>query len=87
MAFFGLTELQTESQYLFQGTFNLRFKVPFPHKQNIASKTHKKLPDNKVHEIKRLNHLDVRLYEFAREVILNRYESMRAANDKSYRHE
>ena len=26
MAFFGLTELQAESQYIFQGTFNLQFR-------------------------------------------------------------
>ena len=57
-----------------------QFRVPFPHKHNIALKTHKKLPDSKVDEINRLNHLDERLYEFAKEVMLRRYESMRAAN-------
>ena len=30
MAFFGMTELQTESQHVFQRTFNMRFKVKFP---------------------------------------------------------
>ena len=43
--------------------------LPIPAKINLT--------EIKVEEIKRLNHLDVELYEFAREVMLQRYESMK----------
>ena len=78
MAFFGVTELQTESQHVFQRTFNMRFKVKFPqYNQVVASEAKSNLTEIKVEEIKRLNHLDVELYEFAREVMLQRFESIK----------
>ena len=78
MAFFGVTELQSESQVVFQRTFNMRFKIKFPQQsQVVASKAQKSLSEIKVDKIKRLNHLDVELYAFAREVLLQRYESLK----------
>ena len=78
MAFFGVTELQSESQDVFQRTFNMRFKIKFPQQsQVVASKAQKSLSEIKVDKIKRLNHLDVELYAFAREVLLQRYESLK----------
>ena len=78
MAFFGVTELQSESQDVFQRTFNMRFKIKFPQQsQVVASKAQKSLSEITVDKIKRLNHLDVELYAFAREVLLQRYESLK----------
>ena len=45
--------------------------------QVVASEAKSNLTEIKVEEIKRLNHLDVELYEFAREVMLQRFESMK----------
>ena len=78
MAFFGVTEMQSESQHVFQETFNVRFNVKFPqYSQAIASEALKSLTDIQVEEIRRLNHLDVELYAFAREVLSHRYKSMK----------
>ena len=76
MAFFGLTELQAESQYIFQETFNLRFKVKFnQYNEDYPSKKYHDHPtDGQVKKIQRLNHLDVKLYKFAREVMMRRFE-------------
>ena len=85
MAFFGVTELQAESQDVFQRTFNMRFKTNFPQQsQVVASKALNGLPEIKENEIKRLNHLDVKLYTFAREVLLQRYESVKNEDQDSY---
>ena len=81
MAFFGVTEMQSESQHVFQETFNVRFNVKFPqYNQAIASEALKSLADIQVEEIRRLNHLDVELYAFAREVLLRRYKSLKIDN-------
>ena len=37
MAFFGVTELQKESQLVFQRTFNMRFKVKFPQFSSVET--------------------------------------------------
>ena len=78
MAFFGMTELQAESQYIFQETFGLRFKAKFfQYGRDHASKIHDHLSEATVKKIEELNHLDVKLYEFAKEVMTGRFEEIK----------
>ena len=84
MSYFGLTEKQFESQFLFEETFNLEFKVAFKQYDNTeSSNTRSKLSDKVVEEIKRMNHLDVELYEFARKLLGDRFQTLRS-EDKHY---
>ena len=50
MAFFGVTELQKESQLVFQRTFNMRFKVKFPQFSSVetCAANQNNLPKRKV---------------------------------------
>lgn len=81
MAFFGLTELQAESQYIFQETFNLRFNTRFSqYGRDHASKIHDRLNDHKIGDIEQLNHLDVKLYEFAKKVMMQRFEAIKKSD-------
>ena len=84
LAFYGLTEFQEESQYIFQDTFNLNFNVRFMQfDHNHADNAHDRIDDATVEEIKRINHLDVKLYTFARELMLKRFEELKA-NDPNF---
>lgn len=79
MAYFGLTEHQKISQYLFEETFNLRFKVQF--EQLSAEDTHSgntqdKLEKEMIKRIAEINHLDMELYNFATRLLLQRFKSM-----------
>ena len=78
MAFFGLTEMQAESQYIFEQTFNLKFKYNFSQKQSSYAKTllNDKISDAVVQRIEELNHLDMELYNFAKKVFLQRFEEI-----------
>ena len=81
MAFFGLTEMQAESQYIFQETFNLKFKVKFlQYGRDHASKIHDNLSEAHVKRIELLNHLDVKLYEFAKEVMTHRFGEIKGSD-------
>ena len=81
MSFFGLTELQAESQYIFQETFNLRFNTRFSqYGRDHASKIHDRLNDHKIGDIEQLNHLDVKLYEFAKKVMMQRFEAIKKSD-------
>ena len=78
MAFFGLTEMQAESQYIFEQTFNFKFKCNFTQKQSSFAKTLQddKISDAVIQRIKELNHLDMELYRFAKKVLLQRYDEI-----------
>lgn len=71
MSFFGLTENQSLSQYLFEKTFKgvMRFtkKVDDPVNEYENSEEMKSLD-----VIRRNNHLDIQLYEFARDLFFKR---------------
>ncbi len=87
MAFFGLTELQAESQYIFQETFNLKFKVNFfQHNRDHASKVQDRLPDQVLERIAHLNHLDVQLYDFAKSIMTQRFEDLKASDTEFAKH-
>lgn len=79
MAFFGLTEHQKISQYVFEETFNLRFAIPFEQNNaTVSSSTIPTLTAAQEAEIARLNSLDTELYAFAKKILFERFERVRA---------
>jgi len=76
-AFFGLCEQQRISQSLFEKTFRLRFKSNF--EQSLDNKTRNLVQDLPVHIRKRIessNRLDMKLYDFAKELFGRRYKML-----------
>jgi len=86
MSYFGMTEEQQISQYLFEETFNLEFKISF--KQYNQSDTHSgaskdKLDSKTIEKIRALNYLDEELHKFAHQLLKSRFENMKE-NDDSF---
>ena len=86
MAYFGITEEQRKSQYLFEETFNLRFKTDFD--QLNKGDTHSgasldNLDTETINKIRALNHLDIELYKFAWDLLQKRFDAIKAS-DESY---
>lgn len=74
MSFFGLTEYQKISQYIFEETFNLRFAIPFEqHNSTLSMQTYETLTDAQKKKIRDINALDIELYDFAKELMFQRY--------------
>nr|CAD7198228.1 unnamed protein product [Timema douglasi] len=83
MAFFGLTEYQKVSQYVFEETFNLRFAVPFEqHNTTLSGATISVLRDSQMDIIRSLNSLDLELYAFARKLMNERFARLRAKDSQ-----
>lgn len=79
MAFFGLTEHQKISQYIFEETFNLRFAIPFEQNNaTVSSSTMPTLTTAQAAKIASLNALDIELYEFAKKILFERFEKLKA---------
>lgn len=76
MAFFGLTEYQRKTQYLFERTFNLEFIAPFT-QLNGTRASSVEVPAETEHRILKLNRWDVELYEYARDLFLQRFQVAR----------
>lgn len=76
MAFFGLTEYQRKTQYLFERTFNLEFISPFTQLNGTRASSIDVPPDTQ-HIIRQLNRWDVELYEYARDLFLQRFQVTR----------
>ncbi|CAL8389137.1 unnamed protein product [Boreogadus saida] len=76
MAFFGLTEFQRKTQYLFEGTFGLRFLRAFTQANNTRAAS-TGVGEEVRRRIAALNALDVELYEYARELFQRRYRTQR----------
>jgi hypothetical protein len=75
MAYFGLTEYQKESQYLFEKTFGVKFFKPFAQKAGEETRAADVMTDiepNDIQRLKRLNIVDIRLYTFAKELFFYR---------------
>ncbi|XP_055377778.1 heparan-sulfate 6-O-sulfotransferase 3-B isoform X2 [Condylostylus longicornis] len=74
MSYFGLTEYQKMSQYIFEETFNLRFAIPFEqHNTTISTAAVNSLRPDQRKKIEELNALDVELYTFAKNLLFQRY--------------
>ncbi|XP_013106742.1 heparan-sulfate 6-O-sulfotransferase 2 [Stomoxys calcitrans] len=82
MAYFGLTEYQKISQYIFEETFNLRFAIPFEqHNTTLSvSAIHNLRPDQR-RKIEELNSLDLELYAFAKNLLFERFEHLKAKDN------
>ncbi|XP_054706269.1 heparan-sulfate 6-O-sulfotransferase 3-B-like [Uloborus diversus] len=89
MAFFGLCEFQKMSQYLFESTFHLHFLQPF-HQLNEThgSLARSAISEDAIKRIRKLNYLDVQLYEFAVNLLKHRFELMKRKDsnfEKNYK--
>ncbi|XP_055682811.1 heparan-sulfate 6-O-sulfotransferase 2 [Lutzomyia longipalpis] len=79
MAYFGLTEYQKISQYIFEETFNLRFAIPFEqHNTTVSTTTMNDLIPEQRRRIEQLNSLDIELYAFAKRLLFQRFEKLKA---------
>lgn len=76
MAFYGLTEYQRKTQYLFERTFKLEFIAPFT-QLNGTRASSVDVPSETQHRIRELNRWDVELYEYARDLFLQRFQVAR----------
>ncbi|CAL8307622.1 unnamed protein product [Merluccius merluccius] len=76
MAFFGLTEFQRKTQYLFERTFGLRFLRAFTQADSTRA-TSAAVGEKVRWRIAALNALDAELYEYARELFQRRYRDRR----------
>ncbi|KAM4696998.1 heparan-sulfate 6-O-sulfotransferase 2 [Rhinophrynus dorsalis] len=76
MAFFGLTEFQRKTQYLFEKTFNMNFISPFT-QFNSTRASSVEIDEETQKRIETLNFLDMELYEYAKDLFLQRYQFMR----------
>ncbi|KAL4608913.1 heparan-sulfate 6-O-sulfotransferase 3-like [Arapaima gigas] len=76
MAFFGLTEFQRKTQYLFERTFRLRFISAFT-QINSTRAASVDVDEDVRRRIEALNLLDVQLYEYAKDLFLQRFQFSR----------
>ncbi|XP_011844192.1 PREDICTED: heparan-sulfate 6-O-sulfotransferase 2 isoform X2 [Mandrillus leucophaeus] len=76
MAFFGLTEFQRKTQYLFEKTFNMNFISPFT-QYNTTRASSVEINEEIQKRIEELNFLDMELYSYAKDLFLQRYQFMR----------
>lgn len=74
MAYFGLSEFPNISQKMFESAFDLHFATQPHHKFNRLSNYLKnaKRPSLSEHAVREANHLDVQLYEYAKELFFER---------------
>ncbi|TKC53359.1 hypothetical protein EI555_005674 [Monodon monoceros] len=72
MAFFGLTEFQRKTQFLFERTFNLKFISPFT-QFNVTRASNVEINEGARQRIEELNFLDVQLYAYAKDLFQQRY--------------
>ncbi|XP_038604082.1 heparan-sulfate 6-O-sulfotransferase 2 isoform X1 [Tachyglossus aculeatus] len=76
MAFFGLTEFQRKTQYLFEKTFSMNFISPFT-QYNSTRASSVEIDEQTQKHIETLNFLDMELYDYAKDLFLQRYQYMR----------
>ncbi|XP_066571312.1 heparan-sulfate 6-O-sulfotransferase 2 [Amia ocellicauda] len=76
MAFFGLTEFQRKTQYLFERTFRLAFIAPFTQFNSTRAASVEVGLETQA-RIRQLNQLDVELYDYARDLFLQRFQFTR----------
>ncbi|TMS20950.1 Heparan-sulfate 6-O-sulfotransferase 1-A, partial [Larimichthys crocea] len=84
MAFFGLTEYQRKTQFLFERTFRLRFIRPFM-QYNSTRAAGVDLDNATVQRIEELNELDMELYDYARDLFQQRYQYTRQQERRQQR--
>ncbi|XP_026466779.1 heparan-sulfate 6-O-sulfotransferase 1-like [Ctenocephalides felis] len=79
MAYFGLTEFFKVAQYVFEETFNMRFAIPFDqHNATVSSAALNSVTSEQARRIHELNSLDIQLYAFAKKLMFQRFEKLKA---------
>lgn len=76
MAYFGLTEFQKYTQELFEDTFKLRFNTDFT-QLPVTHSDRTKITDEQKAKILEQNKLDIDLYQFAKDLFLQRVRKMK----------
>ena len=87
LAFFGITTEQAKSQYLFENTFNLTFKVQFEAQSQHSKSDISDLDDETLNRIRHINSLDIQLFEYAQKLMRERFEKVKSDDvnfDKNY---
>ncbi|XP_063048766.1 heparan-sulfate 6-O-sulfotransferase 1-A-like, partial [Engraulis encrasicolus] len=84
MAFFGLTEFQRKTQFLFERTFRLRFIRPFI-QYNSTRAAGVDLDNDTILRIEELNELDMQLYDYAWDLFQQRYQYKRQLERRQMR--
>ncbi|CAK9807237.1 Heparan-sulfate 6-O-sulfotransferase 1-B [Anthophora plagiata] len=78
MPFFMLTEYQKVGQYSFEETFGMRFAVAFEqHNATLSAATMATLSAEQLDAVRRLNRLDLELYDFAKNLAFQRFKRLR----------
>lgn len=85
MSFFGLSEFPKVSQYMFETTFGLKFRIKktLSHDFGIRSarkELFKEISVKDIENIKRVNYLDTELYYYAKELLFFRFEKLKKAD-------
>lgn len=84
MAYFALVEYQTESQYLFEKTFGMKFRQPFVQMDVEDTRAGSiTLDAENLTRIQELNQLDIKLYSFAKELFFERLKYFKAKEKKN----
>lgn len=77
MAFFGLCDEQIKSQYIFEKTFQLTFNSSFKQSDDSKAKLFAdKLSKDTIERIAKVNHLDIQLFEYAKELFEKRIKQL-----------
>jgi len=67
------------SQYVFEETFELRFKSPFTQNEDTySSTTLNKATPEEVQRIREVNSLDLQLYAFGEQLLRRRFKQLKA---------
>jgi len=75
MVFFGLTEEQEKSQQMFEFIFSMKFKYNFTTLPATRA-ARLNVAEADLAEINRINHLDVELYDYAKQLFYERWNSL-----------
>ena len=79
MAYFGLTEQQSMSQYIFEETSHLEFVTPFEQSNStLSSQAVESLTAGQLEHIKELNSLDAELYAFSHQLLVERFNRLKS---------
>ena len=77
LSFFGLSEFQMHTQLLFEKTFGVHFKHQFQQRPLELMHAHKHNISNELRgRIAQVNHLDMYLYRFAKQLFLQRVQDL-----------
>lgn len=85
MSFFGLSEFPKVSQYMFETTFGLNFKVRKSLSRESLGRSARKelfkeISTKDIETIKRINYLDIEMYHYAKELLFFRFEKLKKAD-------